>query len=396
MTKPRTTEYWLDVYLAQGRLLFPLHSIDDHGRCTCYRQGQCRYPGKHPLWVPGELEQGVYDASQNPSVVWGWQKRWPWANWAVVARELVIVDQDFEVADFRAPIEALHLSAEDLRTPQVRTPRGRHIYFSSAGEQYSSSNALLPDGYDVRTGFSYAVLPPSRHASLQDYEWFVGLSVQDVSVQPVPESFALFLKPQIERDEAIIPTPPPEALFTAEGLSPYAAAALEREQSRLLNSRVGERNQNLNAVSFSLFQLQDAGLLPGVDLAGLLTGIALNLGLEGREIAATIKSAQLGAAKKPRTVWPATMNKMKDAPTYSPPAKLEESENPPEKAAVEASSVTSLWAQLRDAGISLRLEGDTIWAWPKELITQQVANCIRTNKPKLVRMLQAQEKRSGE
>jgi hypothetical protein len=62
---------------ARGWLVVPLHSIDDHGRCTC-GEPDCRSAGKHPV---GHLvPNGLSDATTDEQVIRGWWAEAPWAN----------------------------------------------------------------------------------------------------------------------------------------------------------------------------------------------------------------------------------------------------------------------------------------------------------------------------
>src|SRR5215213_3036619 len=60
-----------------GLPVFPVHSVDALGRCTCGR-GCGRNAGKHP-----HTPNGLLGATLNPSRIRDWWSRWPDANVAV-------------------------------------------------------------------------------------------------------------------------------------------------------------------------------------------------------------------------------------------------------------------------------------------------------------------------
>ena len=89
----------------------------------------------------------------------------------------------------------------------------------------------------------------------------------------------------------------------------YGKAALDRECARVSLSRPpaqgGEgRNNALNAAAFSLAQLVAGGELDRNEVESRLTLAAMAAGLEGAEIASTIRSGMAAGIQKPRTVPP--------------------------------------------------------------------------------------------
>jgi putative DNA primase/helicase len=61
-------------YADRGWPVFPLHSVDDHGRCAC-GDADCQSPGRHPL-----TDHGFEDATTDEQVIRDWWARWPWAT----------------------------------------------------------------------------------------------------------------------------------------------------------------------------------------------------------------------------------------------------------------------------------------------------------------------------
>jgi hypothetical protein len=104
-----------------------------------------------------------------------WRK-WPSANIGVATGDgLIVVDLDGHEAEAFAAERGLP------KTPTVKTPRGRHLYF--AGDGPGSKNQIHPR-IDVQAAGVQVVAPPSIHESGKRYEWLVGL---EVPLAPLPE-----------------------------------------------------------------------------------------------------------------------------------------------------------------------------------------------------------------
>jgi|GEM_PF-1507030 len=85
------------------------------------------------------------------------------------------------------------------------------------------------------------------------------------------------------------------------GPSRYGLAALEREAARVRAARVGTRNSALNEAAFCLGQLVAGGELPDTLVVSVLTDAAQAVGLETREIEATVRSGLAAGEAQPRT-----------------------------------------------------------------------------------------------
>lgn len=79
----------------------------------------------------------------------------------------------------------------------------------------------------------------------------------------------------------------------------YGAAALRGELAQLSQAREGGRNDALNVAAFKVRQLVDSGELPP-DAMDEVRSVALSIGLEEREVDATMRSAERGASANPR------------------------------------------------------------------------------------------------
>jgi hypothetical protein len=149
----------------RGVSVFPVHTIRD-GFCSCGKP-DCKSPGKHP-----RTQHSWKDATRDPAVIENWWAQWPDANIAVATGKvsgIVVLDIDGEKGEARLQeLEAQF--APLLETVEVRTGRGRHLWF-----RYPKDVDHIPssagDGLDVRADGGYVVVPPSVHASGRSYEW---------------------------------------------------------------------------------------------------------------------------------------------------------------------------------------------------------------------------------
>lgn len=156
--------------------VLPLAWVDAAGACSC-RHTDCRSPGKHPLTA-----RGVHDASMGLATVEGWFNTWPSANIGLVTGAkagVVVLDVDDPAA-----LESLGVTLPS--TVEVSTGRcdgARHLYFAAPTERITSRSIVA--GIDLRGEASYVVVPPSRHASGEVYEW-VGEPLTRQALAPFP------------------------------------------------------------------------------------------------------------------------------------------------------------------------------------------------------------------
>jgi putative DNA primase/helicase len=163
--------------------VFPLHSTNAAGRCSCGR-ADCDSPGKHPRTAHGHLE-----ATDDPERIREWWTRWPAANIGLACgasgRGVVDVDE----RDGRPGLDNWFALKQELRveleeTAIVETPSGGlHIHFLAAGRRIGSGNDLLGAGIDVKGEGGYVLLPPSAIAGVE-YAWVDGHGLEQTTVIP--------------------------------------------------------------------------------------------------------------------------------------------------------------------------------------------------------------------
>ena len=186
-------------YARRGWRVVPLHSVGEHGRCTCGDR-DCSRIGKHPL---GELvPNGLNDATSDEQVIAAWWERAPWANVGVrtgwngwSAPALLVVDQDLDGdgaptgPDTWHELEHAHGAAPPT-VEQITGSGGRQLVFRRpsllVAQALGNSTGSLPDHehLHIRCDGGYIVAPPSRHASGRSYEW--DRHPDEVELAPAP------------------------------------------------------------------------------------------------------------------------------------------------------------------------------------------------------------------
>lgn len=169
-------------YARKGFRAFPLHSVDEHGRCTCRNQ-DCGSPGKHP-----RNRYGLTGATTNENQIIEWWQKFPDANVGVrTGGGLFVLDVDGdEGEDSLGEIEKQYGKIPD--TLQCLTGRGLHIYMQSpTGTYIKSSRSQIGNKLDVRCEGGYVVAPPSKHYLGNNYEWKCSCNSKDIPMAKTPE-----------------------------------------------------------------------------------------------------------------------------------------------------------------------------------------------------------------
>src|SRR3954452_18523343 len=117
IARERSVEREASALAAARFRVFPLHRGSAHG-CSCER-ASCGSIAKHPR-IMNWRQQATCDLRQ----VGRWWRRWPDANIGLATGAgLVVVDLDSSAGDAQAAELGLP------ETPEVRTGRGRHLYY---------------------------------------------------------------------------------------------------------------------------------------------------------------------------------------------------------------------------------------------------------------------------
>jgi DNA-binding transcriptional ArsR family regulator len=163
---------WALRYAAKGWKVFPLHTPDGGGSCSCGR-GDCGSVGKHP-----RTSNGVKDATDDIQQIRQWWIKWPHANIGVAtgkASGIVVFDADGMRPCLRFQI--MHIEERDSVFTTLRAstgrPRGVHFVYEypADGKGVPNSTSKIAKGLDVKGDGGYVVVAPSLHASGKRYEW---------------------------------------------------------------------------------------------------------------------------------------------------------------------------------------------------------------------------------
>ncbi len=177
-------------YANHGLLVFPIDA-----------------PAKRPLTTHGHL-----DASEDPEIVTAMFRKAIATHGTKVgigfwtgASGVVVTDTDANDAEhtLRERVGDATLAAALI----LKTSRGRHYYFAAPEDVPLRPITALcgVSGLDVRAGSSWAILPPSQHASGFTYSWEgreLGEVLRDLTrlVPPMPETLGTMLKEHASRN----------------------------------------------------------------------------------------------------------------------------------------------------------------------------------------------------
>lgn len=275
-------------YVQRGWHVLPLHNVDEEGRCSCGDTEEGHARGKHPRlkgWVEAEP----------PSVadVMVWWERWPEANVGLATGKssgFWVLDVDPKNKGDKA-LEGLVAEHGSLpRTYTVSTGSGgTHYYFTMPDFEVTNSPGRLPKGLDVR-GTGGQVVAAGSKTDLGAYE-----VASDVEPSEAPSWLLEMVRP-----------PEPKAVEAGSDreLSSYVRSALEAEVQAVRDAVDGERNNQLNASTFSLATMVPHGVIDEETITKAMTIAGEAVGLDAREVATTIRSGLKGGKAKPRSPWP--------------------------------------------------------------------------------------------
>lgn len=133
-------------------ITFPLFDILPDGTCAC-GDPACKRVGKHPAVAWGELEAPV-PYTRGHGIKTGARPR---------GSGIFVVDLDGDPAI--DAWNALEREGGEVRTREVETPRGAHLYFEHPGFPVKNSAGALAPGIDIRGEGGFVVGPGSPHRS---------------------------------------------------------------------------------------------------------------------------------------------------------------------------------------------------------------------------------------
>lgn len=157
-------------YINRGWWVFPLHSVNKDGSCTC-GQLNCSDVGKHP-----RVQRGLKEASRDLAKIEEWfGDNAPLSNIGLVTGEasgITVLDIDIGDGKFGAEswAEAIKDHGEPITLTSQTGSGGMHVIFQYNSALKTASN-VLGKGVDCRNDGGYIVAPPSRHRSGRNYKW---------------------------------------------------------------------------------------------------------------------------------------------------------------------------------------------------------------------------------
>jgi hypothetical protein len=244
--------------------------------------------------MPLSGSHGFRDASCDLAVVERMWDNCPDANLGLVCGvRFDVLDIDYDGAEESDGLLSLPSDLGDdeaVYGPTVLTGRGGyHLY-------------IAPQGIGTRVGFlpyvewrakgSYVVAPPSVHPNGNRYSWPYPVEFGPTApIRPAPTWLTDLLD---RRTGPNLGHYQERGIPRSDGADTYGKAALESELGRLALTPVGQRNDALCRSSFRAGQLVAAGRLDVSEAIDAVAAVAARVGLDEREIAATIDSC-LGA-----------------------------------------------------------------------------------------------------
>lgn len=248
--------------------------------------------GKRPLGrlVPHGLKQATVD----PGQVERWWAAEPDANIGLrtgITFDVLDVDGDEGFGELARRIAEAGRALEPGAIAATGSGSGAHYLFTPSGH---GNRAKMAPGLDWRGEGGYIVAAPSIHASGERYEW--ALRPKAGAVMPAPPRWLIELvdPPKMPR--------PPSPIPATRDTSAYVAAAVKGELEKLAATKEGGRNHALVAAATNLGTLVGAGVLERGQAEYVLEKVALAIGLEQREVTATIRSGLDFGIAHPRRI----------------------------------------------------------------------------------------------
>ena len=193
---PLGSGFMASKYASLGWRIVRVWGVKEQGVCSCYKNGDCGTPGKHPV---GEA-WGTRTSNDEEEIL-NWIEEGFNIGLLLGPRSGVIdVELDSEEA-----IDAWDkLDLGEIWTPTYSAGRGPHRLFKWS-ETLPPVSIKKPMGLEMRIGNVgtdiQSILPPSRHHSGAYYQWKEGLSPEDVEIQELPQKLLELLLNTSDGDE---------------------------------------------------------------------------------------------------------------------------------------------------------------------------------------------------
>lgn len=190
-----------------GVPVFPLHTPQSDGSCSCLCGRRCKKAGKHicgancpNIGKHPRTYHGLKEATTDAKQIKQWWRRWPDANVGGVTGEvsgLVGMDVDPKHGGDLSLTDLIEVYDDEwLDTFRIRTGSGGfHFLFKfPTGSNLRNTAGKLAPGIDTRANEGYLVLAPSSHVSGNYYEVLEAGEIRDMPAWMIENLTAL--KPQ--------------------------------------------------------------------------------------------------------------------------------------------------------------------------------------------------------
>lgn len=171
-------------YAKKGWAVFPCHSVNPEGYCTCGYRGD---PDDHAVGKHPRTLNGVKDATTDEYRITEWFERFPESNIGLATGSqsgVFAVDVDPRHGGFQS-LEEYEMFRDEGPLPStlqsISGGGGRHIIYSSRDSSVGNRQNWLP-GIDIRGDGGYIIVPPSKHFSGGKYRWLN----EDVQIVKAP------------------------------------------------------------------------------------------------------------------------------------------------------------------------------------------------------------------
>jgi putative DNA primase/helicase len=270
---------------------------------------------------------GVSKATTDEEQIRAWWKRWPKAMIGVAMgrNQCFALDFDprsdegtgevFTLERLKAETEAMIGCALPETLAAVTPSDGVHVYYRQPAGEPIRNRGNLPEHVDVRGAGGYVIAPPSVMADGRRYRWLRGNWNSEIA--EAPEALVALLRDKGKKGSMGNPMDPGRSAERRRSRAPaaddqvdeavrkYALAALDAECQELRRTPEGGgpnkgRNGQLNVCALKIASLVAAGALDEAIARPSIEAAARAVGLEEREIQATLDSGWSAGMNNPR------------------------------------------------------------------------------------------------
>lgn len=267
-----------------------------------------------------KTKNGFKDATDDQKVIADWASRWPAANIGLVMgdRYWVLDIDGAEGQKWLDDMERIHGLLPE--TPEVRTGKGRHIYFRLPEGVKIGRKIKLADQVDICGGDGYVIAPPSIHPNGGVYTWHAERRPTKIGFTYAPDWLLEMAMPKKPAERQDAPAPRQTSSDASSG-DRYIQRAFNDEIAALATTGEGGRNDKLNRAAFALGSLVGQGGLTESQVRSALIGATKSNGLYSEnpsEVEKTIASGLASGMAQPRQIPEPPQRKKKPKPQNRP------------------------------------------------------------------------------